>query len=179
MGGIPVLIFVLLGTTVSEGIIWGVLSKPVILSYLPKKIHDLLSEIYIYYARCTIQYEPSCARYDRERGYMLKPGHFIFSCREFANEYRVNRFGLRDDEQSLVAPDIIVAGDSVAMGWGVDQNQTFAEILQRKSHLNVLNAGVSSYGTVREMRMLDRLDTSHLKYLIIQYHSNDFWEIYD
>jgi len=40
---------------------------------------------------------------------------------EFTNEVRVNHLGVRDDEASLVAPDVIVIGDSHAMGWGVDQ----------------------------------------------------------
>ena len=37
----------------------------------------------------------------------------------------------------------------------------------------MLNAGVSSYGTAREFRLLDRLDTSALRYLIVQYCDND------
>jgi hypothetical protein len=92
---------------------------------------------------------------------------------EFDNDFSINHVGLRDDEASLEAPDVIVLGDSHAMGWGVDQRETFAEVLQRRSGLKVLNAAISSYATVREMRMLNRLDTSRLKALIVQYSDND------
>ena len=68
---------------------------------------------------------------------------------------------------------MIVIGDSHAMGWGVNQDQSFPRVLAQKTGLKVLNAAVSSYATVREMRMLDRLDTSHLKVLVIQYADND------
>ena len=51
-------------------------------------------------------------------------------------------------------------GDSHAMGWGVEQEEALPQVLARKSGRKVLNAAVSSYGTVREMLMLDRLDTS-------------------
>jgi hypothetical protein len=37
----------------------------------------------------------------------------------------------------------------------------------------VLDAGISSYGTAREMELLKQLDRSRLKYLMIQYYWND------
>jgi hypothetical protein len=42
--------------------------------------------------------------------------------------------------------------------------------------LKVLNAGISSYGTVRELKLLDRLDTSRLKVLVVQYNETDLVE---
>ncbi|MCK5341478.1 MAG: hypothetical protein KAJ60_10405, partial [Desulfobulbaceae bacterium] len=35
---------------------------------------------------------------------------------------------------------------------------------------------ISSYGTVRELKMLERIDMQKTKYLIIQYSDNDVWE---
>ena len=81
----------------------------------------------------------------------------------------MNRLGLRDDEASLRAPAVVVLGDSYAMGWGVAQDETIAEVIERETGLRALNAGIASYGTVREMRLLDRIDTSRLRYLVIQY----------
>ena len=49
-------------------------------------------------------------------------------------------------------------GDSYAMGWGVEQGESFPEILEAATGLRVLNAGVPSYGTPRELLMLERLD---------------------
>ena len=62
------------------------------------------------------------------------------------------------------------------MGWGVGQNQTFAQIVEAQSGLTVLNAAISSYGTAREVMSLQRLDTSRLRFLVIQYCDNDFGE---
>ena len=123
-----------------------------------------------------IQYNEQSAGYDGDLTYLLRPGEFAFTTLEFSTRYRVNSFGLRDDEESLHAPEIIVLGDSYAMGWGVGQDESFPEILQQESGLKVLNAAISSYGTARELINFERLDRSNLKYLIIQYYHNDFEE---
>lgn len=62
------------------------------------------------------------------------------------------------------------------MGCGVEQDETFAQIIEKYTGLKVLNAAISSYGTVREMKCLNRINTSNLKYLIIQYCENDYYE---
>jgi hypothetical protein len=122
-----------------------------------------------------IQDDPVCSRYDPELRVTLKPGVVCrFSNQEFDTVVRANALGLRDSDEALRAPDIIVLGDSFAMGWGVDDRKTFAKLLERRSGLRVLNAGMSGYDTVSEMLMLKRLDTSRLKYLIIQYCINDY-----
>jgi hypothetical protein len=59
------------------------------------------------------------------------------------------------------------------MGWGVNQEESFAELLQKQTSYNVLNAGISSYGTAREVMSLQNFDLSNLKYLVIQYGYND------
>jgi len=69
-----------------------------------------------------------------------------------------------------------VAGDSYAMGWGVQQDESFPELIERRTGRRVLNAAVSSYGTVREARLLDRVDLSRTTTLIVQYAANDFNE---
>lgn len=114
-----------------------------------------------------------CARYDTGLFYTLKPGAFTFANVEFASPYKVNEAGLRDDHQSLLQPAIITLGDSFTMGWGVGQGDTFASILEEKTGLSVLNAGISSYGTARELKLLERLNMDSVKWLIIQYHDSD------
>lgn len=144
--------------------------------FSPFFLRDFVKETYQTSIRNIIQYEPACAQYDPILFYTLKPGTCKFSNIEFLNDYHINRLGLRDTDESLTAPEIIILGDSYAMGWGVDQDQTYAKSLEKTSNKKVLNAGISSYGTVREMMMLDRLDTSKMKYLVIHYISNDFDE---
>lgn len=123
-----------------------------------------------------VQFDPACAQHDPELGYTLRPGACTFDNAGFSTRLAVNSAGLRDDEASLAQPRIVVLGDSHAMGWGVEQDDTFAQHLERQTGLRVLNAGVSSYGTVRALRNLQRLDTSAMQTLVVQYCDNDIQE---
>ena len=100
----------------------------------------------------------------------------MFNSREFSNRYYVNSIGFRDDENSLDNPRIVVLGDSYAMGWGVDQEEAFPQILERMTSKKVLNAGVSSYGTVRELISFEEVSTDSLEFLVIQFCPNDDYE---
>lgn len=113
---------------------------------------------------------------DPRLGYRLRPGTWRMSGREYDTELRVNSAGLRDDERSLTAPQIIVLGDSYAMGWGVAQDESFAQQLERLTGLTVLDAGIPSYGTARELMLLQQLDRSQLRAVVVQYFLNDHRE---
>lgn len=152
------------------------LRSPRLVAASPGPFRLLVQQVYRHFNRALIQFEPSCARYDPVVTYTLKPGRCTFGNVEFSNEYQVNRVGLRDDEADLDGPAAIVLGDSHAMGWGVGQDQTLVRVMARQTGLETLDAAVSSYATVREMRMLDRLDTSRLRVLVIQYADNDLPE---
>ncbi|HEY5604582.1 MAG TPA: hypothetical protein VIM41_15880 [Gammaproteobacteria bacterium] len=136
----------------------------------------LVQNIYSRFDRNVIQVMPECAQYDPYVTYLLKPGECLFENREFSTKYHINSLGLRDDEESLESPKVIALGDSFTMGWGVDQDETFVQRLEKSTGLKILNAGVSSYGTVREIRLLERLDLSAAEYLVLQYTSNDVSE---
>jgi hypothetical protein len=123
--------------------------------------------------RNMVQFMPECAVYDPSLAYILKPGTCTFSNVEFTTQYNINSMGVRDDEASLEQPEVIVLGDSYAMGWGVEQDETFSKILEEAINARVLNTGISSYGTVRELLLLRRLDKSRLRYVIVQYYYND------
>jgi lysophospholipase L1-like esterase len=123
------------------------------------------------------RYHKRLSVYDPGLFYTLRPGvNDIFETKEFHTHISANSMGLRDDELSLQQPTIICLGDSYGMGWGVEQNETFAEDLARLSGQKVLNAGIASYGTAREMILLQQLDTTALTHLVIQYCSNDYKE---
>jgi hypothetical protein len=117
-----------------------------------------------------------CAEYDPHFFYRMKPGTCVFSNREFTVINQFNSKGLRDDEESLQSPAIVVLGDSFTMGWGVDQDKTFPALMERALDTKVLNAGVSSFGTARELALLKTLDLPNNPTIIIQYHSNDHAE---
>ena len=138
------------------------------------RLHALGRELYLA-TMDAIQYLPECAQYDPDLGYRLRPGDCRFENLEFSTDVAVNSRGLRDHEDDLVAPEIIVLGDSHAMGWGVEHHETFPE-LQRITGRKVLNAAISSYGTVRALKLLRRLDRDSLRVLVIQHCDNDHAE---
>ncbi len=143
------------------------------LSPLPLSLSRYL---YLRLDRNVIQVMPECARFDASLTYTLRPGRCVFVNREFSNEYLINSLGVRDDEQSLSAPEIVFIGDSLTMGWGVEQGEAFPAVVEQRTGKRALNAGVSSYGTVRELRMLERIDRSALRHVVIQYSDNDVSE---
>ena len=158
---------------VVEGAMTAMLSFPEV---LPQRLLSRLREYYMTHDRRLVQYVPEWARYDAQLAYTLKPCTFRAKGREFDVVFEVNSLGVRDDEASLRAPQVVVDGDSHAMGWGVGQEQTFAQVLEREAGVRVLNAAVSSFGTAREMALLGRVDLSRLEVLVIQYCPNDYVE---
>ena len=167
---------VVVAGAIVELVLVSMLHAPMLVGASPRPFRRLVQQVYRHFNRALIQFDANCARYDPDLTYTLKPGVCTFDNLEFTNEVRVNRLGLRDDEASLDSPDVIIVGDSHAMGWGVDQDKTLGRVLAQKSGLKVLNAAISSYGTVREMTLLDRLDTSRVRVLVIQYTDNDVVE---
>ena len=167
------LLNVLVAVIVVELVFVTVLGAPAIAGALPRNVRLLFQQVYRHFNRSIIQFEPACSQYDPELTYVLKPGQCTFENLEFRTELQINRLGLRDDDAALEAPEVVVLGDSYAMGWGVNQDETFSQVLARSTGQKVLNAGVSSYGTVREKRLLKRLDTSRMKTLVVQYNSTD------
>jgi hypothetical protein len=137
---------------------------------------ELTRYLHTRFDRNVIQVMPECARYDSTLTYTLRPGRCVFTNREFSNEYQINTLGVRDDEQSLLAPHTVVVGDSMAMGWGVNQDEAFPALYEATSGQRTLNAAIASYGTVRELRLLERIDRSALRNLVVQYNENDLLE---
>lgn len=147
----------------------------------PGNIPSLLRYSYAYYydhfEEDILQFDARYAVYDKDLFYTLKRDtSFTFRNIEFNDLYRTNRLGLRDDDGALRAPQVVCLGDSYTMGWGVGQEETFAARLGSLTGLTVANTGVASYGTAREIINLGRIESSRLKWLIIQYCSNDLGE---
>lgn len=124
-----------------------------------------------------LQYENDAMQYDSTLFYKFIPHTTVkFVNREFQTDIESNSFGLRDSDSAIIAPAMIFLGDSHTMGWGVQQEQAFPALVAKLSGKRVLNAGIPSYGTARELKLLKYLDTSRLEQLIIQYCSNDIEE---
>jgi hypothetical protein len=119
---------------------------------------------------------PETMIYDPRVLFTLRPGSWDFTSTEFSTTINVNSQGLRDDESSLIDPTIIVLGDSYGMGWGTEQNETFAQVLEQSTKQKVLNAAITGYATPRQLRLLERLDKDNLTTLVVQYCDNDYLE---
>jgi hypothetical protein len=54
---------------------------------------------------------------------------------------RINRHGLRDDKDiaTAAAEDIVVVGDSVAWGWGVEARERFSDLVQTRAGTRTFN----------------------------------------
>ncbi|MEW5736780.1 MAG: hypothetical protein AB1921_18190 [Thermodesulfobacteriota bacterium] len=167
---------ILLAATVFECSALLVMTHPAVAGLLPGRLKGLVHDLYMARVVSVIQWLPPCSRYDPEITYTLRPGSCVFTNPEFETRVSVNSLGVRDSEASLAAPQVAVLGDSQAMGWGVGDGETFARVLEKETGLRVLDAAVSSYGTVREMMMLSRINRNDLEAVVLQYADNDLWE---
>ena len=126
------------------------------------------------------QNNPDCVEFDKDLIYVPKFRSCNFKNIEFDTNISFDKFGRASnhpDKEKNKNQSIAVIGDSYAMGWGVNDDETFSHILEKKINKNVYNLAVSSYGTRRELirleksGLLDLIDT-----VIIQYCYNDFGE---
>jgi hypothetical protein len=135
------------------------------------------SVIYGRYEMNIWQAQQECVRYDNVLLYVPSNG-CAFSNREFFTNLTFSDaegryIGVKLDPAAKSKPPLIVLGDSFTMGWGVNDNETYSYTIASKISVPVLNLGVSSYGTARELirgRMSPRFSES--KCIIIQYRTN-------
>jgi hypothetical protein len=111
-----------------------------------------------------IVYQPeavqSAIRYDPLLGWSLRPGTSVeadMTERRIRTHIVVNSLGLRERE---VAPAhsrgrrrILIVGDSIAFGSGLEVGERFSEVLARETgdSAEVINAGVPGWGNDQEM----------------------------
>lgn len=98
---------------------------------------------------------------------------------------RTNSLGLRSPEITLAKPPdtfrILVLGDSVTFGWSLRGEDTYASqlasllaTLRPNQRVDVINAGVSGYGTWQELRWLQETGLAlEPDVVIVQAHLND------
>jgi hypothetical protein len=110
---------------------------------------------------------PNFYRPDPVRGWELRPGAAGRWRQEGDAPVRINRDGLRDEEHPLAKPPrelrIALLGDSMVEALQVPRDRTFWELVERRlegceplrgRRVEVLNFGVSGYGTAQELLTL-------------------------
>jgi GDSL-like Lipase/Acylhydrolase family len=100
-------------------------------------------------------------------------------------EFRTNAQGFRDDEdyayeKSVATRRVLVLGDSHTQGFEVRQSSTFAKLLEhrlrtRGVQAQVLNAGISGFGTAEELMFLEQEGMKyHPDAVVLAFFANDF-----
>jgi hypothetical protein len=110
---------------------------------------------------------PSFYTWDEYRGFALRPGAEGWSRSEGEAYIQINSVGLRDREHTKTKPAdtlrLAILGDSYAEGRQVSIQETFWAILEREvakcpylsgREVDVINFGVSGYGTAQELMTL-------------------------
>ena len=170
------IVLALLGTAIFLGILEALLA---ILFLTPVRKYITAQPFSFIASRYYLAHRTNCQdmQYDPQLTYVLIPDHEN-RCKglEYDVPVQTNSQGYRDSEESLRHPEIIALGDSFTFGHGVAQDQSWPAVLENITGFQVLNAGIESYGTARELELLKRLDTTNLKYLIVQYHVSDIHE---
>ena len=106
--------------------------------------------------------------YDEFTGTRLEPGHrFVFQSEGYSSNLMSSQ-GLRDREHPLLKPPgtfrIAILGDSFSEAFQVAQEKTFWSVLERELQatpefqdrtVEVINFGVSGFGTIQEWQMLE------------------------
>lgn len=121
-------------------------------------------------------------QFDGKLGWSNRPnttGHFARS--EYRLDIRINSVGMRDREplpESAGLSRIAVLGDSFVWGVGAEYGQRFTEVLETlRPNTDVLNYGVSGYGTTQELIQLDQVLAAKPDYVILAITlSNDVTE---
>lgn len=99
-----------------------------------------------------------------------------------------NSDGFRDYEYSIEKGNgtlrILVLGDSITLGWGIDLDSTYTKILERKLNqlkpfkkygkYDVINTGIGNYNTAMELVLLkDKGMKYNPDLIILEYYIND------
>ena len=143
-------------------------------------VKSIQKKIYFRGYRNIWQYKNNCTSYDKNLLYKPKAGKCKFINPEFSTYLTFDKISRKHYLKNNYDNDyghILVLGDSIAMGWGVNDNETFSFLIEKNLKQKVYNLGVSSYGTVREIKKM-KLSPLYKdsKKIIIQYHPNDLHE---
>ncbi|MSP18681.1 MAG: SGNH/GDSL hydrolase family protein [Bdellovibrionales bacterium] len=120
----------------------------------------------------------SCVSFDPDLIYVPTEGRCYFKNIEFDTVLTFDKWGRKYSNREHYHNHLIATiGDSFTMGWGVNDDETFSAVLSELIKRPVINLGVSSYGTYRELkRLVNNPMFSNIETIILQYCDNDLQE---
>ncbi|HEX5131680.1 MAG TPA: GDSL-type esterase/lipase family protein [Candidatus Krumholzibacteria bacterium] len=104
-------------------------------------------------------------RYDEDLGWSLAPNATLISNdtqRDLHYRMDINSIGLREQEISVAKPAgrkrVLIIGDSIAFGNGVEADERFSDLLKSRlpGVVEVINAGVPGWGNDQELLFYER-----------------------
>ena len=126
------------------------------------------------------QSREECIDFDKDLIWIPKKNSCVSKNLEYEATMTFDDFGRYSKHPISKNKGVAVIGDSYAMGWGVNDDETFSALLEKRINKPVYNLAVSGYGTTREIirlkksNLLDKVDT-----VILQYCYNDVGENLD
>lgn len=125
-------------------------------------------------------------QFDENLGWRGRPGSSgqFKQGEEFDTYVKINSFGMRDREYARQKPAgvfrVAVLGDSFTWGFGVDNEEIFTEVLEKKlgSGYEVLNCGVSGFGRGQQLLYMqsDVLAFEPDALIVVAYPGNDLYD---
>ena len=123
------------------------------------------------------QSHKECIEFDEDLIFIPKETSCEFKNFEYETSLTFDKYGRYSNHPIENGPGIAVLGDSHAMGWGVNDSETFSAILEAKIDKPVYNLAVSGYGTIRKLIRFEKSGlTNSVDTVIIQYTYNDWGE---
>ena len=118
-----------------------------------------------------------CIAFDEDLIFIPKETSCEFKNFEYDTVLTFDKYGRYSDHPLEKGPGIAVLGDSHAMGWGVNDHETFSAILESKINKPVYNLAVSGYGTIRKLIRFEKSGIANMvDTVVIQYTYNDWGE---
>lgn len=120
--------------------------------------------------------------YDAILGWAHQPNQSgTFKHRDFSVSVKINSHGLRDKDYPLTRTEkgrILVMGDSFGWGFGVEHEEIFSEIIERRNHeWEIINASVSGYGTDQQyLHLISKGISFRPDVIFLLFYGNDFNE---
>lgn len=97
-----------------------------------------------------------------ENGYRMTPGDYMLS----SWQYRINDDGSRYVPNNGDSERVYFVGDSITFGWGVNDAETWVNLVAQQLDIDAINAGVPGYNATQVLSVIDALpDDANIVYL--------------
>jgi hypothetical protein len=102
-----------------------------------------------------------CGRFDAELGWANRADtSWRIKGHKVTYDVSMNSAGHRGREHARAKPEgvlrILLLGDSTSWGWGVDDDQAFAHLVEQQLDVEVINLAVPGYSTDQQLLQLER-----------------------